>query len=255
VSAAAIRILEQRRDDAVADLIALEEQVASGEIDAARADRLRRRYEGDVADALAAIDAAGAATPRVRSPVRVWVGIIVFAAVAGAAVFALTRAVQPRDDTGAASGVPGDIITDGGVDLSTVTNDQLETMVAANPNLTPMRLALARRYVEAGDFSKALPHYLYVLDQGPNAEALMYVGWMTYLSGDAPTGKTLLERSLEIVPTNVLAIWFLANVEYYGLSDQAAALPLLQQVIDSGDAPQDVVDEARAMIAAAGGGS
>ncbi|HEX9978525.1 MAG TPA: DUF3649 domain-containing protein, partial [Acidimicrobiia bacterium] len=204
MSAAAIRILEQRRDDAVADLIALEEQVASGEIDAARADRLRRRYEGDVADALAAIDAAGAATPRVRSPVRVWVGIIVFAAVAGAAVFALTRAVQPRDDTGAASGVPGDIITDGGVDLSTVTNDQLETMVAANPNLTPMRLALARRYVEAGDFSKALPHYLYVLDQGPNAEALMYVGWMTYLSGDAPTGKTLLERSLEIVPTNVL---------------------------------------------------
>jgi cytochrome c-type biogenesis protein CcmH/NrfG len=253
VNGARIRLLEQRRDGAIADLRALRAQVAAGDVAEAEAERLRRRYEADVADALAAIEAQRAAVPRGRSTRRVWTGVVLFAVAAGAAVFALTRAVQPRADDGPLSGIAADVAAQGGVDLSTVTDDQLEAVVAANPDIISMRLALARRYVEQGDFSKALPHYLHVLDQGPNAEALMYVGWMTYLSGDASTGKALLERSLDLTPDNTLAIWFLANVEYTGLEDAASAVPLLQQVIDSGEAPDDIVDEARSMIDAAGG--
>jgi tetratricopeptide (TPR) repeat protein len=254
VSAARIRLLEQRRDQSIADLRALDAQVGSGEIDAGDAERLRRRYEADVADALAAIDAERERPARGRSPRRVWIGVSVFAVAAAGIVFALTRAVEPRTDTGPLSGVAADVVT-GGVDLSTVTDEQMEEVVAANPDITDMRLALARRYVEEGDFSSALPHYLYVLNQGPNAEALMYVGWMTYLSGDAETGASLLERSLAIDPGEVLAQWFLANVRYTGLGDVAGALPLLQEVIDSGQAPADIVTEARAMIDAAGDGS
>ena len=253
MSEAAIRLLEQRRDHSIADLIALDKQLETGEIDRASAERLRRRYEADVADALAAIDTARAIVPAGRSIKRVWAGVIVFALAAGAVVFALTQAVQPRDDTGPLSGVAADVVTDG-VDLSTVTTDEMEAVVAANPDVVPMRLALARRYVEAGDFSTALPHYMYVLDRGPNAEALMYVGWMTYLSGDAATGEALLVRSLDMVPDVVLAQWFLANVRYTGLGDTAGALPLLQQVVDSGEAPPDVVDEAQTMIDQAASG-
>ena len=255
MSEATIRLSERRRDLAVTDLLALEVQLASGEITPTDADRLRKRYEADVADALAAIDLARAAPPRGRSPLRVWAGVAIFAVVAAAVVFALIRAVQPGGDTGDLSGVAADVVAEGGVDFSTVTNDQLEEVVAANPDIIPMRLALARRYVEAGDFSKALPHYLYVLDKGPDAEALMYVGWMTYLSGDAATGETLLQRSLEVAPDDVLAMWFLANVRYHGLDDMTGALPLLRQVIDSGAAPQDIVDEAQTMIDQAGSGS
>ena len=244
MSEAAIRLLEQRRDHSIADLIALDKQLETGEIDRASAERLRRRYEADVADALAAIDTARAIVPAGRSIKRVW---------AGGIVFALTQAVQPRDDTGPLSGVAADVVTDG-VDLSTVTTDEMEAVVAANPDVVPMRLALARRYVEAGDFSTALPHYMYVLDRGPNAEALMYVGWMTYLSGDAATGEALLVRSLDMAPDVVLAQWFLANVRYTGLGDTAGALPLLQQVVDSGEAPPDVVDEAQTMIDQAASG-
>ncbi len=253
MSDARVRLLEQRRDQSIADLRALDAQVAAGEIAADDAARLRRRYETDVADALEAIDAARGAAPAGRSARRVWFGVVAFAVAAAGVVFALTRAVEPRDDTGPLSGVAADVVTSG-VDLSTITDQQMEEVVAANPDITDMRLALARRYVEEGDFSSALPHYLYVLNQGPNAEALMYVGWMTYLSGDPDTGASLLERSLSMAPDDVLAQWFLANVRYTGLNDVAGALPLLQAVIDSGQAPDDVVAEARSMMAAAGGG-
>jgi cytochrome c-type biogenesis protein CcmH/NrfG len=115
-----------------------------------------------------------------------------------------------------------------------------------------MRLALARRYVEAGDFSSALPHYFYILERGPNAEALMYMGWMAYLSDEPETGAGLLEQSLELDPENLLAQWFLANARYHGLGDRAGAVPLLEAVIASGLAPVDIAAEAQRMIDEAG---
>jgi cytochrome c-type biogenesis protein CcmH/NrfG len=129
----------------------------------------------------------------------------------------------------------------------------MEAVVAANPDIIPMRLALARRYVEAGDFSAALPHYFEVLERDErNAEALMYMGWMTYLSGDAATGVALIEQSLESAPGDVLAMWLLANARYYGLGDETGAVPLLEAVLASGLAPDEIVAEAEQMLAEAG---
>jgi cytochrome c-type biogenesis protein CcmH/NrfG len=129
----------------------------------------------------------------------------------------------------------------------------MEAVVAANPEVIPMRLALARRYVEAGDFSSALPHYFEVLERDArNPEALMYMGWMTYLSGDAETGVALIEQSLEVAPGDILATWLLANARYYGLGDRAGAVPLLEAVLASGLAPPEIVAEAEQMIAEAG---
>ena len=234
------RLFEDRRDRVIADLRELDAQVEAGELDASTAAALRRRYEIDLAETLAAAEAA----PRTvsgRSPRRIAIGIAIFAVAAVAAVVGLATAVD-SDPTA----------TTVAYDPSSVTNEELEEVVAANPDVVPMRLALARRYVEAGDFSAALPHYFYILERGPNAESLMYLGWMTYLSDDAATGADLLERSLELDPDNALAQWFLANARYYGLGDLAGAIPLLEAVIASGQAPDDLVAEAQRMIDEAG---
>lgn len=235
------RLLEERRDRIVADLRSLDEQVGSEELDIGTAEELRHRYEIDLADTLADLEAARTEAPTGRSKRRIVVGLAAFAVAATAAVVGLASAVD-SDPTAA----------DAGVDLSDVTSEELEQVVAANPDVVPMRLALARRYVEAGDFSSALPHYFYILERGPNAEALMYLGWMTYLSDDAATGAALLERSLELEPGDLLAQWFLANVRYYGLDDPAGAIPLLEAVIASGEAPADIAAEAQRMIDEAG---
>jgi len=247
--------LEARRDRALSDLVDLDRQVGSGEIPATDAEVLRRRYRAEAADAIAALDRlddAPAADPGRRTRTRTWVGVGLFAVVAVGAVIGIASAVRPRDD-GPLTGGPAAPPTT--VDLSQVTNEEMEQVVAANPDITPMRLALARRYVEEGDFSSALTHYLYILERGDEPEALMYVGWMTYLSGDAETGVALLERSLQIAPGEPLAQWFLANALFHGTGDRSAALPLLEAVIASGKAPDDIVEEAEAMLAEAEAGS
>lgn len=236
-----VRILEESRDRIVADLRALDDQLQSEEIDAGMAEDLRQRYEVDLADTLAELETARAEKPKGRSRRRILIGLGAFAIAATAAVVGLAGAVD-SDPTA----------PDQGIDLADVTDEELEQVVAANPDVVPMRLALARRYVEAGEFSLALPHYFYILERGPNAEALMYMGWMTYLSDEPETGAALLEQSLELDPGNLLAQWFLANVRYHGLGDRAGAIPLLEAVITSGQAPADIVAEAQRMIDEAG---
>jgi tetratricopeptide (TPR) repeat protein len=244
--------LGERRDQILADLRDLDAQVAAGEIDADDASRLRVRYEAAAADTLEQIEGFTPAPAQTRSPRRVLAGVGLAVVAIAVVTYTLVQAIEPRPEGGfVTGGVAADVASEAPIDLSTVSTDEMEEVVAANPDIFPMRLALARRYVEAGDFGSALPHYMYVLDRETNAEALTYVGWMTYASGDVPTGIALLERSLEVAPGDPLAQWFLANALYSGTGDVESALPLLQAVIDSGAAPPEIVAEAERMIAEA----
>ena len=241
--------LEQQRNQALADLRDLETQVSAGEIDAAVAQGLRSRYEVAALDAMQAIDQLDPAVPEPGSRRRLFIGAGGFIAVAAVVTVTLVLAVEPRPDGGyVTGGVAADVGREAPVDLSSITNEEMEQVVAANPEILPMRLALARRYVEAGDFSTALPHYMFVLDRETNPEALMYVGWMTYVSGDAATGAALLRESLEILPGDTLAQWFLANALYDGTGEIEEAVMLLEAVIDSGQAPDEIVAEAQRML-------
>jgi tetratricopeptide (TPR) repeat protein len=243
------RRLEERRDQALQDLAGLRSQVAAGEIDEERAARLRARYEAEAADAMAGLDRPADDPAAGRSRRRTLIGSGLFVVAATLLTIALVNAVEPRPEGGfVTGGVAAEVVAEGTADLSAISNQQLEEVVAANPEVLPMRLALARRYVEGGDFSAALSHYLFVLERETNPEALMYLGWMTYLSGEAETGVTLLEESLAIQPDDLVAQWFLANALYYGTGDTAAAVPLLESVIASGAAPAEIVDQARAML-------
>jgi thioredoxin-like negative regulator of GroEL len=89
----------------------------------------------------------------------------------------------------------------GGRDLASISIVEMEGVVAQNPDIPAMRIALADRYLEEGDYSKALEHYMIVLDQEPeNSTALARVGWLTYLSGEAELAEPFLVKALVIQP-------------------------------------------------------
>lgn len=224
----------ERRDLALHDLAELEEQLDAGEIDHATADRLRTRYERDAAAAMAAlrhVDGDGrhlsdtsAAQPR-RAAFAVVASLAVIAAVA--ATIVLPRFIGARPEGGF---VTGNEVAGDGRDLSQVSNEEMEQVVSANPDVVPMRLRLAHRYFEAGQNRKAFEHYMAVLDRQPDPEAMSRLGWIVFEAGDVDVAVQLLNKSRELAPEDPETLWLLANVELYGRGDADKALALLEQL-------------------------
>lgn len=230
------------------DLAEVAAQVEAGEIDPATAARLRQSYEAERA---ALVDADE--VEEGRSPRRVALGAVILGV--GAVVIAVLAVVSLQDDTPAgqvSDGVATEVLEgSGGVDLSGVTIEEMEEVVAANPTIIGMRLALAQRYIDAGDHSSALDHYLTVLDQEPDhPEALAMVGWLSYLAGEAELAEPFVEKALEIAPDYPLALWFLANIEA-ALGDTDAAVAALGRLL-SYDIPDEVRAEAEQLLAEVG---
>lgn len=260
-------LLEERRDQAFEDLQALDEQCAQGEIDDATAARLRASYEHEALIAVQRLEATAVApedhqassapAPRRRLGRRVSGAVLLVGAMA-LAVLAVPGALRDRGPGGVVSGedVSGSAE---GRDLATVTNEEMEAVVAENPDIVPMRLRLAHRYLDDGYTSKALGHYLEVLDREPrNTEAMTHLGWVTFNGGDADLAAQLLEASLEESTDQPEAQWFLANVRLYGQDRPDDAVRILESLVAEGAvapddraALDDVLTQARA--AAEGG--
>ncbi len=51
-------------------------------------------------------------------------------------------------------------ITRTNTDLDNVTNEEMEKVITDNPDIYPMRIALANRYFDEINYSNALPHYM-----------------------------------------------------------------------------------------------
>lgn len=223
------------------DLAELEQQVEAGEVSPDDAARLRTAYDAE-AELLEHAEPADAGLPDRR---RVMVGALVL--VGGA--LALTLGVVAIADDRA----PGDLITGGtgAASLDDVTNEEMELVIAENPDVLGMRLALAGRYFEAAEFSDALRHYLYVLERQDNAEALANVGWMTFLSGDADTGLRFVERALDVDPDHLQAYWFLANLRFFAFDDASGAVAPLERLLAADGVPDDIRAEAQSLLAEA----
>ena len=242
--------LRERIAQAERDLAEIDDQIADGEIDAATAKRLRSRYENERDEIVAQLRGHGATEPR-----EVATGLVTPRRLAGAAILAIAAAglaigvVQAVDDPGA-EGVASDVAEGGGVNLDNITNEQMEEVVAQNPDIAPMRLALADRYFADGDFSSALNHYMYVLDtldvQDP--AALANVGWMTHLSGASEVGVTFVERILELQPDAGIAFWYLANIRFRGLGDVDGAIEPLNSLLAYDDLPAELRIAAEALL-------
>jgi tetratricopeptide (TPR) repeat protein len=226
-------------------------QRKAGDIDPETADRLRSRYTAEL-EALVASrtaqtdDAVPSSNPLARISTRSLIGIgVVGTAVLLIAIFAVAS-LRGSGPSGI-EGVVGDAFSGEGRDLSLVSNEEMETVVAQNPDVVPMRLALARRYFEAGEFDKALDHYFRVLDREKHPEALANIGWMTYLSGYPDIAVEYVEEAVDVDPTYLTARWFLGNI-YASLGRNDEAIVMLTSVVTADETPQEVKDAAVDLI-------
>tara|TARA_Y100000591_G_scaffold117401_1_gene100358 strand:+ start:83 stop:619 length:537 start_codon:yes stop_codon:yes gene_type:complete len=93
--------------------------------------------------------------------------------------------------------------------LDDVSNAEMEKVIELNPDIFPMRIALANRYFEEFDYSSALPHFMYVAQNSENIElkslALSQIGWMVHDSGDTETSLNYIEEALSLSPDSLLA--------------------------------------------------
>ena len=87
--------------------------------------------------------------------------LIIIALLSVAIAFAARDTGSPADEAAASSSSPGALT----VDPDTVSNEQLEAIVASNPNIIGMRMALADRYFDAEEYGSALDHYLYIAEK------------------------------------------------------------------------------------------
>ena len=226
--------LEEQRDLALRDLIDLDEQLQAGEVDRHRAQELQTSYEAEVVAALDALDAladepdevASTATRRGHRTWRLLAGAAVTVGIVGGALWALPGAVSDRPDGGF---VTGNEAT-GGRDLDDVSNEEMEAVVDENPDVVPMRLRLAHRYLDEGEFGRAFDHYTAVLDRQDDPEALSHLGWVVFNQGEADLGEQLVEASLARQPGDAEALWFLANIRLLGTNDPAGALAALDEL-------------------------
>ncbi len=262
--------MEQQRDQALRDLLELEQQVRAGEVPPGPAAELRRRYERAAAEALALLDdteTIESARPRRKLTWRAVVyGAGGFAALVALAVV-LPPALQERPEGGFVTGnevtqvgpAPQPTASAPGRDLSRVSDTEMEQVIAANPNVVGMRLALAQRYRDKGEFDNAVPHYREVLGREPgNAEALASLGWILLMLDDPVEASRFADQALERDPTLPLGWWLQANVLLYGQDDPDGAIEALRRMQELPLEPE-VQDQAAALEQeargrAAGGG-
>jgi tetratricopeptide (TPR) repeat protein len=236
----------------------LDRQVVAGDLGAAMAERLRTKYVAEL-DALMAGRSAPVSPPsggeapseasqrgRHLSGRALAGTAIVAIAIAVIGVFAVNSLTGPSSV--GAEGIASDVITgDDPIDLSNISNEEMETVVADNPEVIGMRLALARRYFQEGDFDKALDHYMVILDAEQHPEALANVGWMTYISGRPDVALGYVEAALDRQPNMLTALWFLGNIQS-ALGNYDAAMAALTVIVESDDIPDDVKESARALL-------
>lgn len=236
-----VEYLEDQLSQVERDLTEVDQQAAAGELDAETADRLRATYHAE-AEALRARLAV--AEPRESKPsagARRWIGLAVFAVAALAVLVLAAVSLADRPSGGSLTGgVASEVLSGELPDLDTVSNEEMESVVAANPDVIPMRLALARRYFDAGEFTPALDHYMIILETDQHPEALANVGWMTYLSGRPDVAATFVEEALARDPSYLPAMWFLASIRFEGLGDAVGALDPLQRLLAADGVPGDV---------------
>ncbi|NNF63734.1 MAG: hypothetical protein HKN07_05680 [Acidimicrobiia bacterium] len=233
------------------DLEELSTQVEVGEIDATVADELRARYtaerrrlEGEL-ELLSNVERVPEARSQSRAVVGTLIVVIGFAVLAWGVAQSVTERGPGELVTG---GISQDVVA-GGVDLSQVTNEEMEAVVAENPEIAPMRIALARRYFEAGDFDAAFDHYLVVLEQdNANYEVLANVGWITYLAGEPDVAERYVVRSIDAEPSFAQAHWYLGNIRLFGLSDPAGAIEPLETLLSFDAVPAEILSEATALL-------
>jgi tetratricopeptide (TPR) repeat protein len=183
--------------------------------------------------------------------------------VALVALFAIVIGVAGnflQEREGATAGV-ADLTED---DLADVSNETMEAVIAANldaPQINGMRLALAERYYEEGDYRSAFPHYLAVAqsENATNTEAaasLTRLGWMAYEgNGEVETAIQLLDQALAIEPGSPVALYLKGRVQWCGAGDAETAVVMFEEVLENPELPVNSRTEIQAALDRASSGA
>ena len=130
-------------------------------------------------------------------------------------------------------------------DLADVSNETMEAIVAANPQINGMRLALAERYYDVGDYRAAFPHYLTVAE-APQATpeevstALIRLGWMAWDgNGAVDAAIGMFDQALAVDANSTTAKYLKGQVLWCGNEDFEEAASLFDQVLANNDLPED----------------
>lgn len=264
------RDLEHRRDHALRDLVELDRQVRDGELSLDVETQLRRAYEHEAATAITELDrltkpedhnsaedpTLADRIPRGRLHPR-WVLYGLGTLALASAGILLPNYILDRPDGGFVTGnealqQPAEA-DDGtssrpptaGRDLTKVTDQELEAVVEANPEVTGMRLALADRYNEKGRYDLAVVHYGKVLEEEPdNAEAQAGLGWLMLQLNEPVEAARLVDGALATDALSPEALWVKANIRLYGFDDAEGAL----EVLDTMSGLRDLSSEVRGQL-------
>ncbi|MBA3362142.1 MAG: cytochrome c-type biogenesis protein CcmH [Acidimicrobiia bacterium] len=213
-----------------------------------------RRFHAAPADLLP----AAAAPPVSPTLSRRWIwGAAVLVLGGAVAVATVGQFQQARPEDQSLSGVAGEDF-----DPDSVSNETLEAVVAANadnPAINGMRLALANRYFEEGNYQQAFGHYEIVLDNQPApneaANAFTRLGWMVFDgNGEADLGIELIDRGLELVPNDAFAIYLKGRIIWCGQGDADTAADLFSSVLSSTGLDAEIQDRVETDLAAAAAG-
>lgn len=262
------RHLEERLEIARRDLNELAEQVEAGEIDPATAETLRAGYQAEADEVDAQIGAlpapskkqaveteAEAPGMKARSTRRAVIGSVIVIAALSVAIFLAAGEIDPEPAPSASGSESPGALT---VDPNSIGNEQLEEVVAQNPTINAMRMALADRYFEEENYGKALDHYLTIAENNPTpaeeGRSLTRIGWMAYTTGQPEAAEQYLQTSLTVDPTNDETKLFLGFVLLYGLEDPDGALPWLEEVAQISELPPSILSQVEAAIAEARSG-
>jgi predicted Zn-dependent protease len=129
---------------------------------------------------------------------------------------------------------------------------QLESIVAAEPDNIEARRRLGDLHFEADRFENALEQYLVVLERFPQqAQTLARAGWIAFEGGDSATGHRLVSESLSIAERDPEALWYLAQIRLYGLDDAKGAVAPLRRLLKRDDLSAGLRRDARRLLAAA----
>jgi cytochrome c-type biogenesis protein CcmH len=189
----------------------------------------------------------GSAQPTESSRVRLIIGGVVLVLVFAGIVVVAANSLQDRPAAAAGAADLGD------EDLYDVSNETMEAVIAANiddPQINGMRLALAERYFDSGDYRSAFPHYLEVAEDpeatDPQAiTALVRLGWMAYDgNGEVETAARLIDEALVIDPDSQLALYVRARVLWCGSGEHEQAVETFEGLL----ARPDLAEETRTQV-------
>jgi len=258
-----IDALEERAGLARRDLEELAEQVEAGEIDEETAAGLEAGYRAELDEAerlLAAAEAgtrgtvsrapqpeqggrAAAGSPRnvLIGMLGVMIALTVVIVIAGRSGDDEVDSAAPPTTAAPEIGSSGDPLAD------------MEAAVAAHPESNEMRLVLAGMYFDSGQYLPAMENYMAVLENEPSPQeeslALARVGWMAYVTDQPATAVQYLEAALDIDPGYGEAKLFLGVVLLYGMEDPGAAIPVLEEVLEFPDLPEQLRPDVENMLA------